>query len=57
MALLGSEPDWVSDWFTYAWDAKTAKTFDINVTALGSASPNGANSSGWPVIRWSGRQC
>ncbi|WP_232490992.1 hypothetical protein [Mycobacterium dioxanotrophicus] len=37
MALLGSEPDRVSGWFTFVWGGKSAKTFNIRLTALGSA--------------------
>ncbi|NQE72579.1 tyrosine-type recombinase/integrase [Nocardia gamkensis] len=37
VALLDSEPDRVSGWFTYVWGAKSAKTFNIRLTALGSA--------------------
>ncbi|MGS2811043.1 tyrosine-type recombinase/integrase [Nocardia sp. MW-W600-9] len=37
VAALGSEPDRVSGWFTYVWGAKSAKTFNIRLTALGSA--------------------
>ncbi|MGQ4601379.1 tyrosine-type recombinase/integrase [Nocardia sp. R6R-6] len=37
VALLGTEPDRVSGWFTYVWGAKSAKTFNIRLTALGSA--------------------
>ncbi|WP_446222382.1 tyrosine-type recombinase/integrase [Nocardia sp. IBHARD005] len=37
VAVLGSEPDRVSGWFTYVWGAKSAKTFNIRLTALGSA--------------------
>ncbi|MFF7941511.1 hypothetical protein ACFZC5_17505 [Nocardia gamkensis] len=37
VALLASEPDRVSGWFTYVWGAKSAKTFNIRLTALGSA--------------------
>ncbi|MEV0108482.1 hypothetical protein AB0H42_19370 [Nocardia sp. NPDC050799] len=36
-AVLGSEPDRVSGWFTYVWGAKSAKTINIRLTALGSA--------------------
>jgi integrase len=37
VALLGSEPDRVSGWFTFVWGGKSAKTFNIRLTALGSA--------------------
>ena len=37
VALLGEEPDRVGGWFTFAWGAKAAKTFNIRLTALGSA--------------------
>ncbi|WP_370012740.1 tyrosine-type recombinase/integrase [Nocardia cyriacigeorgica] len=37
VALLDSEPDRVSGWFTYVWGGKSAKTFNIRLTALGSA--------------------
>ncbi|WP_253260179.1 tyrosine-type recombinase/integrase [Nocardia farcinica] len=37
VAQLGAEPDRVSGWFTYVWGAKSAKTFNIRLTALGSA--------------------
>jgi len=37
VALLDSEPDRVSGWFTFVWGAKAAKTFNIRLTALGSA--------------------
>lgn len=37
VALLDSEPDRVSGWFTYMWGARSAKTFNIRLTALGSA--------------------
>ncbi|AHH18487.1 hypothetical protein NONO_c37000 [Nocardia nova SH22a] len=37
VALLDSEPDRVSGRFTYVWGAKSAKTFNIRLTALGSA--------------------
>ncbi|WP_245547504.1 tyrosine-type recombinase/integrase [Nocardia brevicatena] len=35
--LLGSEPDRVSGWFTFVWGGKSAKTFNIRLTALASA--------------------
>ncbi|GAD82409.1 MULTISPECIES: hypothetical protein [Nocardia] len=38
VALLDPEPDRVSGWFTYVRGAKSAKTFNIRLTALGSAS-------------------
>ncbi|MFD3508542.1 tyrosine-type recombinase/integrase [Nocardia sp. NPDC058666] len=37
VAVLSSEPDRVSGWFTFVWGAKSAKTFNIRLTALGSA--------------------
>lgn len=37
VALLDSEPDRVSGWFTYVWGARSAKTFNIRLTALASA--------------------
>lgn len=37
VGLLGSEPDRVSGWFTFVWGAQSAKTFNIRLTALGSA--------------------
>lgn len=37
VALLDSEPDRVSGWFTFVWGATSAKTFNIRLTALGSA--------------------
>ncbi len=37
VALLDREPDRVSGWFTFVWGAKSAKTFNIRLTALGSA--------------------
>ncbi|GGN81443.1 tyrosine-type recombinase/integrase [Nocardia rhizosphaerihabitans] len=37
VALLDSEPDRVGGWFTYVWGGKSAKTFNIRLTALGSA--------------------
>lgn len=37
VALLDREPDRVSGWFTFVWGAKAAKTFNIRLTALGSA--------------------
>jgi site-specific recombinase XerD len=36
-ALLGSEPDRVSGWITFVWGGKSAKTFNIRLTALASA--------------------
>lgn len=37
VALLDAEPDRVSGWFTYVWGARSAKTFNIRLTALTSA--------------------
>ncbi|MDJ0363004.1 site-specific integrase [Rhodococcus sp. H29-C3] len=37
VAVLGSEPDRVSGWFTFVWGGRSAKTFNIRLTALGSA--------------------
>ncbi|WP_232330420.1 tyrosine-type recombinase/integrase [Nocardia fusca] len=37
VALLGSAPDRVGGWFTYVWGGKSAKTFNIRLTALVSA--------------------
>ncbi|MEU7631108.1 hypothetical protein AB0C34_14145 [Nocardia sp. NPDC049220] len=37
VALLDSEPDRVSGWFTFVWGDKSAKTFTIRLTALASA--------------------
>src|SRR4029077_17355107 len=37
VALLDREPDRVSGGFTFVWGAKSAKTFHIRLTALGSA--------------------
>ncbi len=37
VAQLSAEPDRVSGWFTYVWGAKSAKTFNIRLTALVSA--------------------
>ncbi|MEV6323963.1 site-specific integrase [Nocardia sp. NPDC051787] len=37
VAQLDREPDRVSGWFTFVWGAKSAKTFNIRLTALGSA--------------------
>ena len=37
VALLDREPDRVSGWFTFVWGGRSAKTFNIRLTALGSA--------------------
>lgn len=37
VALLDSEPDRVSVWFMFVWGGKSAKTFNIRLTALASA--------------------
>ncbi|MEU2032625.1 tyrosine-type recombinase/integrase [Nocardia amamiensis] len=37
VAHLDAEPDRVSGWFIFVWGAKSAKTFNIRLTALGSA--------------------
>jgi integrase/recombinase XerC/integrase/recombinase XerD len=37
VALLDAEPDRVSGWFTFVWGGKSAKTFNIRLTALASA--------------------
>lgn len=37
VAQLEREPDRVSGWFTFVWGSKSAKTFNIRLTALGSA--------------------
>lgn len=37
VSLLGSEPDRVSGWFIFVWGGKSAKTFNIRLTALASA--------------------
>ncbi|BDU06643.1 tyrosine-type recombinase/integrase [Nocardia cyriacigeorgica] len=37
VALLGSQPDRVAGWFTFVWGDKSAKTFNIRLTALVSA--------------------
>jgi integrase len=37
VALLDQEPDRVSGWFTFVWGGKSAKTFNVRLTALASA--------------------
>ena len=37
VALLSGEPDRVAGWFVYVWGNKSAKTFNVRLTALGSA--------------------
>ncbi|HEY5149986.1 MAG TPA: hypothetical protein VIJ23_09215 [Mycobacterium sp.] len=37
VALLDREPDRVSGWFTFVWGGRSAKTFNVRLTALGSA--------------------
>ncbi len=37
VAQLDSDPDRISGWFTFVWGGKSAKTFNIRLTALGSA--------------------
>ncbi|MGY2093373.1 tyrosine-type recombinase/integrase [Nocardia gipuzkoensis] len=37
VAQLDREPDRVSGWFTFVWGGKSAKTFNIRLTALASA--------------------
>ncbi|WP_051162380.1 tyrosine-type recombinase/integrase [Nocardia brevicatena] len=37
VAQLDTDPDRVGGWFTFVWGAKSAKTFNIRLTALGSA--------------------
>src|SRR5690606_23747377 len=37
VAMLDSEPDRNSGWFAYVWGACSAKTFNIRLTARGSA--------------------
>lgn len=37
VSLLGAEPDRVSGWFTFVWGGKSAKRFNIRLTALISA--------------------
>lgn len=37
VSLLGAEPDRVSGWFIFVWGGKSAKTFNIRLTALVSA--------------------
>jgi hypothetical protein len=37
VVVLDSEPDRVSGWFTFVWGGKSAKTFNIRLTALVSA--------------------
>ncbi|WP_406276670.1 site-specific integrase [Nocardia sp. NBC_00881] len=37
VAVLGSQPDRVAGWITFVWGGKSAKTFNIRLTALVSA--------------------
>ncbi|WP_063042381.1 tyrosine-type recombinase/integrase [Nocardia grenadensis] len=37
VSLLDREPDRVSGWFTFVWGGRSAKTFNIRLTALASA--------------------
>lgn len=54
VALLGSQPDRVAGWFTFVWGDKSAKTFNIRLTALISACTYWVE-QGWlasdPVVR------
>jgi integrase len=55
VALLGSEPDRVSGWFTFVWGNKAATTFNVRLAALRSACEYWRKQEGWligdPLVR------